>query len=142
MHLSALLVLAFVASGCTIHVVEQPAAPLVLLAEGPRPARPRYVPRPHINEYEVAAAPVAAPVPALPRNDAPRAVRPTRPPRHHTPTVAKLTPPFRVPFRTLPPEARTTHLARVAPTRKHGRQKLARPHPLAQVSSPSVAQSQ
>jgi len=145
MRLPGLLILAFAASGCTIHVVEQPATP-VLVAEAPRPAPHRCAPRPPtIYEYEVVTAPAAAPAPARPPTDVPRPVRPTRParpPRAHAPTVAQPARPFLVPFKTLPPEARTTHLARIAPTQKQGPQKLKRPKPLTKVSSTSVAQSQ
>lgn len=149
MRLPALLILAFVASGCTIHVVEQPATP-VLVAEAPRPAPPRYAPRPHATyEYEVAAVPAAPAAPsarpeppAPPRAHAPTVSKPARPPRAHAPTVSKPAKPYRIPFRTLPPEARTTHLARAAtPKRKPGPQRLKRPELLAGGSSTSVAQA-
>jgi hypothetical protein len=122
----AFAILALVGSGCTIHVVEQPATP-VLMAEAPRavvegPARPH-----HVSYEPVAAAPLPVPVPR--RAPAPHAAQPTGSPR--------------VPFRTLPPETRNAHLARIAPpTRHRGFEKRERTVPLTKVSSTNVAKAQ
>jgi hypothetical protein len=119
MRLPALLVLAFVASGCTIHVVEQPATP-VLMAEAPRPTRAR-----PLHHDPVAATPTPAP------------------PHTHAPSVVLPARPARIPFKTVAPETRDTHLARIAPpTRKRGPQKVKRPEPLTKLSSTSVAKAQ
>jgi hypothetical protein len=126
MRLAAFAILAFVAGGCTIHVVEQPATP-VLLAEAPPPALEGPARPPRVSYEPVAAAPLPVPVPT--RAPAPHAAQPTRS--------------TRIPFRTLPPETRNTHLARIAPpTRQRGIEKHQRTVPLTKVSSTNVAKAQ
>jgi hypothetical protein len=138
MRFPAFAVLAFVASGCTIHVVEQPASP-VMVAEAPplvrvRPARPQ----PVVYVPVASPAPVATPTPV--------ATRPSlaRPPNRDRPHVAMPAPrPSRIPFNTTTPEARSPHLASVAPPTKHRRpQKVKQDEPVTLVSSTSVAKTQ
>jgi len=124
MRLPVFAVLACIASGCTIHVVEQPATPALVAAEPPafaqqpRPARP--------VTYE--------PVAAAPRPHPPRAARPP---------VAEPARPTLVPFKTLAPEPRHTRLAAMAPpTRRRPPQKVKRPEPLTRVTLANVAKAQ
>jgi hypothetical protein len=124
MRLPVFVVLAFIASGCTIHVVEQPATPGLVAAappafdQQPRPAHPA--------TYE----PVAAP----PRH---------RPPRAAQPPVAEPARPTLVPFKTLAPEPRHTRLAAMAPpARRRPPQKVKRPDPLTRVTLADVAKAQ
>jgi hypothetical protein len=122
MRLPGFLFLSVVTSGCSIHVVQQPATPPVLVAEAHRPSRPRHV------TYERVAV---VPTPAPPRSHAPSVVMPARP--------------SRVPHRMVAPEARNgrparpAHIAVPAPPR---REKVKRHEPLAEVSSAGVAKAQ
>jgi hypothetical protein len=105
MRFPALALLAFVASGCTIHVVEQPASPVVV-AEGPR----RIVsPRPAAVLSErrrpAAARPEDAPVGPDPRvvppsraTDRPLRVA-TQP--HATKPARQPSKPLRIPFKSV-----------------------------------------
>ena len=131
MRLPVFAILALVATGCTIHVVEQPATPMLVAAASTPPYAPHRL-TPRRVAYEPAAA-AAAPTPApAPPRAKPPTVEPTRPAR-----------PTRVPFKTLAPEPRNTHLAAVAPpTRKRRPQKVKRPEPLATLSSASVTKAQ
>lgn len=118
-------ILAFVASGCTIHVVEQPASPVVVAA-APAPVYEARV-RPRRVVYVTDPAPVAVVAPASPR---------TRPPAAPPPR-SKV-----VPFKTLPPEARHNHLAAVAPPARRRPQKVKRPDPPARAPLASIAKAQ
>jgi|GEM_PF-6625990 len=150
MRFPAFAVLALLASGCTIHVVEQPASP-VMVAEAPAPVpvpvRPRR-PRPIVYVPVVAspapATPVAAPVPAPVA--APVATRPSlaRPANRDRPHVTAPSPrPLRVPFRTTTPEARSPQLASsVGPTKHRRPQKVKQDEPVKVVSSTSIAKAQ
>ena len=135
MRLPAFAVLACLASGCTIHVVEQAAAP-VMLADAPPPApvrpwRPRSV---------VACAP--APGPATYAPTSPALVAPPR--RVQRPELTRPTPrPSRTPFKTLAPEARSPYLASSAPPIKHRRpQKVKQDEPVTRVTLTRVAKAQ
>ncbi|MES1184117.1 MAG: hypothetical protein ABUL60_09895 [Myxococcales bacterium] len=123
MRLPVFAVLAFIASGCTIHVVEQPATPVLVAAEPPtlvqhrRPARPM--------TYE--------PVAAAPR---------PHPPRPAHPPVAEPARPTLLPFKTLAPEPRHTRLAAMAPPARRRPEKVKRPDPPTRVTLANVAKAQ
>jgi hypothetical protein len=111
MRLPAFAILAFVASGCTIHVVEQPASP-VLVAAAPQPA-PVYVApaRPVVVVTDPVVAPAPVVTPAKPTPPVARPIPPRRAarPQHVTP-IAR---PWRAPYRTpVGPEVRSPHLTR------------------------------
>ena len=121
MRFPALALLAFVASGCTIHVVEQPASPVLVaeaprriaaprpaaeLAEGPRPVAARPEQAPIGNEPRVVEPRVVPPSRATDRPlrvaTKPRATKPPRPPSK----------PLRIPFKSVEgPEPRTASTA-------------------------------
>jgi hypothetical protein len=140
MRLPAFAILAFVASGCTIHVVEQPASP-VLVAAAPQPAPVYAAPaRPVVvvTDHVVAPAPVVTPAKPTPPVATPipprRAVRP----QHLKPIVAK---PARVPYRpTVAQEAHTT-VARVERPKRHVPKKTKQSEPVV-LASTSVAKAQ
>ncbi len=127
MRVVAFAVLAFVASGCTIHVVET-ASP-VTVAEAPRPA-PVYVAPPPPLAYEQ-VTPQRAPAPA----PAPRAVERT----DSTPPARR---PLRTPVKLIKPEPRPTHLADVSLHRHRGPMKVKLPDPPTRLTSASVAKAQ
>jgi hypothetical protein len=164
MRFLAFAILAFLASGCTIHVVEQPATPTTL-AEAPRPARVRSArPRPSVHVPSVyvpvaadgdrgprsrptpvaPVAPVATPAPAARPTPLAMASPIAAPPHRERPQVTKPPRrPFRIVFKTLPPETRSPRLVNATPPRKHHR-----PHTVKQdqatelVSSTHVAKAQ
>ncbi|HEX2873209.1 MAG TPA: hypothetical protein VHP33_18245 [Polyangiaceae bacterium] len=138
MRLPAFALLAFVASGCTIHVVEQPASPVAVVA-APQPAPVYAAPaRPVV----VVAEPVAPPAPVVAPTPTPVAmpIPPRRAERPHVTPVAK---PWRVPYRTtVAPETRSPRLARIAgPTKRNVPKKTKLPEPVA-LASTSVAKPQ
>jgi hypothetical protein len=142
MRFAAFALLAFVANGCTIHVVEQPANP-VMVAEAPPPTR--VLPAPVV--YVPVAAPAqAAPNPVATPAAAPVAMHPflARPPHRDRPHVTKLAArPSRVPLNTAGLEARVPHLASAKPPKKHHRpQKVKQDEPVQTVSSTNVAKAQ
>ena len=116
------LVMAFVASGCTIHVVET-ASP-VTVAEASRPV-PVYVAAPRRVVYE-RVTPEPAP--------APRVVE------RVDPTPARR--PLRTPVKLLKPEPRPTHLADISLHRHRGPMKVKLPDPPTRLTSASVAKAQ
>lgn len=143
MRLPAFAILAFVASGCTIHVVEQPASP-ALIAAAPQPAPVYTAPaRPVVVVAEPVAptAPVVTPTPIATPTPVAMPIPPRRAerPQHITP-LAK---PWRVPYRTtVAPEVRSPRLARVAgPTKRNVPKKTKLPEP-ALLASTSVAKAQ
>ena len=148
MRFPAFAVLALLGSGCTIHVVDQPASP-AMHAEAPRPSRARPAqPRPRRIVY-VPSAPAAAPSPIA--KPAPVATpvpiaKPTRtpiasPPHRDRPHVTPASRPSRIPFKTLPPETRSPQLA--APASKPRRpQKVKQDEPVGLVSSTRIAKAQ
>jgi hypothetical protein len=144
MRLPAFAILAFVASGCTIHVVEQPASP-ALVAAAPQPA-PVYAAPAHpvvVVAEPVAPAPVVTPTPT-PTPSATPVTMPVPPRRAERPQhLTPLAKPWRVPYRTtVAPEARSPHLARVAgPTKRNVPKKTKLPEP-ALLASTSVAKAQ
>jgi len=134
MRLSAFAVLALLYSGCTIHVVEQPASP-VGLADAPTPPQfQAWRPRPVV-------AYTPTPVSGTP---APADWAPTAPPRHGQPPVASSAArPSRIPFKALAPEPRSPSLANSAPPIKHRRpQKVKQDEPVTRVASTRVAKAQ
>ena len=153
MHFRALAFLAFLASGCTINVVEQPATPLTL-AGAPRPTRPGSAgPRPIVYVPAVAAAdrkpdarppavatpaPSAMPMPvAMP---APIAARPNRERPHVIKPARRAS---RIPFKTLPPETRSPRLVSATPASKRDRAQTGRRGEAIQlVSSTDVTKAQ
>jgi hypothetical protein len=142
MRFAAFALLGFVANGCAIHVVEQPATP-VMVVEAPPPARILAQP----GVYVPVATPVhAAPTRVAPRAEAPVATRPSfaRPLHRGRPHVAKpAARPSRAPFNTAAPESRVPHLASVVPPKKHRRpQKVKQDEPRQNVSSTDVAKAQ
>lgn len=151
MRLPAFAVLALLASGCTIHVVEQQPASPVMVAEAPPPAPLRPIrPRPIVYVPVVASpapsAPVAAPAPVTAPAATPVAKRPSlaRPANRDRPNVTAPAPrPLRIPFRTTTPEARSPQLASGAAPTKHRRpQKVKQDEPVTLVSSTRVAKAQ
>ncbi len=146
MRIPAFVVLAFVASGCTIHVVE--ATSPVTLAEAPHPA-PVYVaasqpppfvyqrvtPPPVVYEH-LTPAPSPSPrtIPA-PNRNAPASVvdrsEPAAPARRQ----------LRTPVRLVRPEPRPTHVASSL-DQPLERMKVKRPEPKAGVLSAGVAKAQ
>jgi hypothetical protein len=153
MRFPALAVLALVTSGCTIHVVEQPAT-AAMLAEAPPPARARPVqPRARHDAYPPTATaanpvpiatptPVTTPAPIAGPTPAPTSNPITAPPHRNRPHVTTPTRrPFRIPFKTLPPETRSPQLAAAA--RKPRRpQKVEQDEPVRLLSSTGVAKAQ
>lgn len=139
MRLSAFAILAFVASGCTIHVVEQPASPL-LVAAAPQPAPVYAAPaRPVVvvTDPVVAPAPVVTPAKPTPPVATRIPRRRAEGPRHLTP-IAK---PWRAPYRpTVAEEARTTR-TRVERPKRNVPKKTKLPEPVV-LASTSVAKAQ
>lgn len=127
MRIPAFAVLAFVASGCTIHVVET-ASP-VTVAEAPRPA-PVYVAAPRPIVYEP-ATPQAAPLPV----PAPRVVERVDP-------KAPARRPLRTPVKLMKPEPRPARLADLSLHRHRGPMKVKLPEPATRLTSTSVAKAQ
>jgi hypothetical protein len=140
MRFSALVLLALAASACTIHVVEQPASP-VMVAEAPRVvAVPSPTPVPVVVERP---APVAHQEPSSPSGSviAPPTrdtYTPVRVATKPTPTPFK---PLRTPFKQVqdpePRSASVGHLPRV----RHKVQ-AAEPAPRRRAASTDVAQAQ
>lgn len=133
MRIPAFVVLAFVASGCTIHVVET-ASP-VTVAEapsGPPPRPPAHVAAPRPVVYErVTPAPAAEPTPT-PR---PRVVD-----RTDSPAPARRL--LRTPVKLVRPEPRPTHVADLTLHRHRGPMKVKLPEPPTRLTSASVAKAQ
>jgi hypothetical protein len=127
MRIPAFVVLAFVASGCTIHVVET-ASP-VTVAETP-PLAPVYVAAPRPVVYE-RVTPEAAPTPA----PTPRVVD-----RTDSPPPARR--PFRTPVKLARPEPRPTQVADLSLRRHRGPMKVKLPEPPTRLTSASVAKAQ
>lgn len=122
----ALALLALVAAGCSIHVVEQPATPMVVAAPHPAPVY-RAEPRPVFEQY-VAPAPTPRPRVVVVR-------RPHAKPPARRPTL--------VPFKTVAPEPRNTKPARIArrsPPRKPVHVRV--PNPPKRVLLTGVAKAQ
>jgi hypothetical protein len=153
MRFAALAVLALVTSGCTIHVVEQPAT-AVMLGEAPPPTRARPAqPRARHEAYPPTTtaanpAPIATPTPVatpapIARPTLAATPRPiTVPPHRNRPHVTTPTRrPYRIPFKTLPPETRSPQLAAAA--RKPRRpQKVKQDEPVRSLYSTGVAKAQ
>jgi hypothetical protein len=100
MRLSALGLLAVLASGCSIHIVEQPAYPSYV-AEAPPPVAVQHPRRRTVATHHEAARPEPN------REPRPRPVASTRPePR----TTAKPSEEARVPYRVVAPERRRPHV--------------------------------
>jgi hypothetical protein len=128
MRISAFAALAFAASGCTIHVVEQPATPMIV-AEAPRPA-PTRITRPR-RVVDRASATADARAPAPPAIDRPEPV--TTAPRQ----------PLRTPYRTTAPETRPTQVASNDTTVHYRRLKVRRgAKPVTRVTSASITKAQ
>ena len=145
MRLPAFAILAFVASGCTIHVVEQPASP-VLLAQAPQPGPTYAAPaRPAPSPVVVVAEPAPAPAPGVTPAPTPTPVAMPIPPRRaeRPQQVRPVAKPWRVPYRTtVAPEARSPHLTRIAgPTKRNVPKKTKLPEPVV-LASTSVAKAQ
>lgn len=110
MRIPALAVLAFVASGCTIHVVEAPATPI---AQQPAPALVAPAGPAPVVVATRAPAPAVGPAPVW----APAAATPvrTRPRPELLAHVQPQAQPGRLRFKDTAPEPRTTEVASVDP---------------------------
>jgi hypothetical protein len=123
----ALCALTVLLGGCTIHVVEQPASPVVagsgpavVVANAPeaRPTQQARRPRP------AASAPTAnepAPGPEPPRAAAPPRSELTA---HRPPTKPRANEPLYTPFRSVGSTAASTPMSNVPPASKHELRKV------------------